>query len=527
MLACGARERAAAARIRCMRIVRVAVPLVLVASVRAASQGQDVPCPVVKTEALPPCDAPAARNALALVDGSKLTTSDLDEGVRKRVDGLDTAVAEARRKALDAEIDDALLRLEAERRKLSLRDLWESEVLRKTASPTEESLRKEYEGWKKWYPDAPFEDLRKRLTGVVLEANRMKREAEFARSLRARFPVAMGRDPNTPDLPPDAVLATVGGRKITRASAATRLDAAAFGVRESVYWAERSALEKLVTERLIKAEAEKRGLTAEALRKLEIDDRIAKPTDEEIEKEWEKSDKKMQGGLEAARSKISDFLREQRKDALEVDLDKKLREGRDIKVDLAGPVPPAVEIDLAGAPSRGPADAPVTLVEFADFECPHCGAMWAVVEEALRPYGARVRYVFRNFPLPFHEFALDAAMAARAAQRQGRFFELASLLFGNQKALSRPELVKWGAKAGLDAERLSRELEAGRDAADVLLERKVGERVGVLGTPMFFVNGVFAGWEAHDVASVRAVVDAALAKAGGAPSAPTSRPAAP
>jgi protein-disulfide isomerase len=497
-----------------MRIVRAAVPLVLLASLRAAGQGQDMPCPVVKTEMLAPCDAPAAGAALGTVDGVKLTASDFDEAVRKRVAGLDAAVAEARRKALDAEIDDALLRLEAGRRKLSLRDLWEAEVLRKTPPPNEQSLRKEYEDWKKRYPDTPFEDLRNRLASVVLGENREKREAEFARSLRDRFPVAMGQDPNTPNLPVDAVLATVGDRKITRAFAATRLDGAAFGARDRVYWAEWSALEKLVTDRLVKAEAEKRGITPEALRKAEIDDRIVKPTDEEIAQEWEKSGEKTKGGLDAARSRISDSLRKQRKYALEEELDKKLRAGRAIKVDLPTPVAPVVEIDLEGAASRGPADAPVTLVEFADFECPHCGKMWTTVEEALKPYGNRVRYVFRNFPLSFHEFALESAMAARAAQRQGRFFELAGLLFTNQKALSRPELVKWASKAGLDVDRFSRELEAGGDAADVLLERKVGERVGVQGTPMLFVNGVFPGWEAHDVASIRAVVDAALTKAG-------------
>ncbi len=140
-----------------------------------------------------------------------------------------------------------------------------------------------------------------------------------------------------------------------------------------------------------------------------------------------------------------------------------------------------------------------------------------VVEDALKPYGTRVRHAFLNFPLPFHEFALEAAMAGRAAQRQGRFFELASLLFANQKALSRPDLVRWASKAGLDVGRFSRDLEAGTGAVDVLLERREGQRIGVQGTPMLFVNGVFAGWEVHDVAGIRAVVDTALARRGVAP----------
>ncbi|MFI5119183.1 MAG: thioredoxin domain-containing protein [Thermoanaerobaculia bacterium] len=510
-----------------MRIVRATMPLVLIASLRALGQGPDAPCPVVRTEALPPCDAPAARSTLATLDGTKVTASDLDEAVRKRIDGLDAAVAEARRKALDAEVDDTLLRLEAERRKVSFRDLWESEVLRKTPPPTEESLRLEYEDWKKWYPDTPFEDLRNRLVSVVRDANREKREAEFARSLRGRFPVAPGLDPSAQGLARDAVLATVGDRKITRGSAATRLEAAAYGARSSVYYAERSALEALVTKRLIKAEAEKRGISPEALRNAEVDDRILKPTDEEVAKEWEEWGEKTKGGLEAARSRVAASLEKQRKAALEDELDKKLRSGRAIKVDLPAPASPVLEINLSGAASRGPSDAPVTLVEFADFECPHCGKMWPIVEEALEPYGARVRYVFRNFPLPFHEFALEAAMAAHAAHRQGRFFELADLLFANQKTLTRAHLVQLAAKAGLDADRFSRDLQAGGDAADVLLEKREGERIGVQGTPMLFVNGVFAGWEVHDVAGIRAVLDAAFAKASGTALAPAVKAATP
>ena len=165
----------------------------------------------------------------------------------------------------------------------------------------------------------------------------------------------------------------------------------------------------------------------------------------------------------------------------------------------------------------------MTVVEYADFECPHCAKTWRAVEEALKPYGGRVRYVFRNFPLPFHEHALEAAEAARAAQAQGRFFEVADLLFRNQKALDTPSLKKYAAEAGCDAARFAADLDGGRYAADVLLEARDGERVGVAGTPMFYVNGVWLRWESADVAGIRAAVDAAL---GGAarPAAKAARP---
>lgn len=183
------------------------------------------------------------------------------------------------------------------------------------------------------------------------------------------------------------------------------------------------------------------------------------------------------------------------------------------KILLEPPAAPVVFPDLAGAPTRGGgASAPVTVVEFGDFQCPPCGRVWKIVDEALRPYGDRVRYVFRNSPLAFHENAQKAAEAARAAQAQGRFFEYADVLFKNQKALDASSLKRYAAETGLDVARFAADLDGGRYAADVLLERRAAVRAGCIGTPTFLVNGAVLRPNESTLEGIRAAVDAALAR---------------
>ena len=139
----------------------------------------------------------------------------------------------------------------------------------------------------------------------------------------------------------------------------------------------------------------------------------------------------------------------------------------------------------------GPADAPVTLVEYGDYQCPHCGSAYPVVQAVQRQLGDRLRFVFRNFPLSeSHEYAERAAEAAEAAGDQGQFWEMHDMLYEHQSALDDPHLVSYATTLGLDVARFTRELEAGTFAAKVRGDFRSGVRSGVNGTPTFFINGV-------------------------------------
>jgi protein-disulfide isomerase len=137
----------------------------------------------------------------------------------------------------------------------------------------------------------------------------------------------------------------------------------------------------------------------------------------------------------------------------------------------------------------GPTHAPVTLVEYGDFECPHCGRAHPIVQAIRRYMGDQLRFVYRHFPLvEAHPHAEPAAEAVEAAGAQGRFWDMHDMLFRNQRALEPEDLVLYAAKAGIDAQRFSRELVMGVYARKVSDDFRGGIRSGVNGTPTFYIN---------------------------------------
>jgi len=141
--------------------------------------------------------------------------------------------------------------------------------------------------------------------------------------------------------------------------------------------------------------------------------------------------------------------------------------------------------------AQGPAGAPVTLVEYGDFECPYCGQAYPIVKALQARLGGRLRFVFRHFPLSeSHPHAEHAAEMAEAAGAQGKFWEMHDVLYEHQRALSDRDLTAYAAALGLDEVRATRELEQGTYEAKVQADFRGGVRSGVNGTPTFFIDGV-------------------------------------
>jgi protein-disulfide isomerase len=139
---------------------------------------------------------------------------------------------------------------------------------------------------------------------------------------------------------------------------------------------------------------------------------------------------------------------------------------------------------------RGPYDAPVTLVEYGDFECPFCGIAYPVVKALEKHYGDRLRVVFRSFPLEMHPHTEAASEAAEFAAEAGRFWEMHDALYEHQRALDVRHLLGYARDLGLDPEALEIALRDGTYAGIVAEQKESGEESGIPGTPAFFLNDV-------------------------------------
>ncbi|MEO8905018.1 MAG: thioredoxin domain-containing protein [Polyangiaceae bacterium] len=146
-------------------------------------------------------------------------------------------------------------------------------------------------------------------------------------------------------------------------------------------------------------------------------------------------------------------------------------------------------VELDDSPAKGPSGAPVTIVEFADFECPHCGATRPMLDEFMKRYDGQLRLVYKNFPLGMHQYAERAARAAVAAYRQNKFWDMEVALFDNQQNLEPSNVENLAKSIGLDMPRFLKDRDSEATADFVSRDRKEGDKLELTGTPSIFING--------------------------------------
>jgi len=183
------------------------------------------------------------------------------------------------------------------------------------------------------------------------------------------------------------------------------------------------------------------------------------------------------------------------------------------------PAPTPVNVAQAGAEpphSIGPADAPVTLEEFGDFQCPPCGLLYPVLKDMEKEFGSRLRVIFREYPLvPTHPHALAAARSAEAAGMQGKFWEMHDMLFTNQRTWhasfdARPIFDDYAVKIGLDLEKFKRDLNGSVVEQRIFLDGKRAHALGVSGTPTVFMNGREIPFESLPPEKLRPIIQAEI-----------------
>jgi protein-disulfide isomerase len=167
------------------------------------------------------------------------------------------------------------------------------------------------------------------------------------------------------------------------------------------------------------------------------------------------------------------------------------------------------EVSTEGSPARGPADAPIEIVEFSDFQCPFCSRVTPTLKQVEQEYGDKVRIVFKHFPLSIHPKAPAAHAASVAAHNQGKFWEMHDRIFGNQGEMSEEKYVAYAQELGLDVEKFKKDMEDPETKAAVERDTKQAATLSVRGTPGFFINGRFLSG-AQPFAAFKRIIDEEL-----------------
>ncbi len=456
-----------------------------------------------------PAPAPRAPVLIAIVNGQNLTTADIDPRARELADTLDQRIADTGKQILEMEINTLLLASEASRRRITPQQFYDLEVTRKIGEPSAAEIAKFMADNDVNVAPDDAASARKQVIDYLRSEREAAISAALVKRLRTTTPVVKGALLSGLNMPASTVLATVRGVPITAGTINERLKPIVYNLRVSTYRPQREALDQTIDDMLLLAEANRRGVGPEEIVRKEISDKLRPPTEDEIAKFFNENRASFKGDLNSARNQIAAYLQEQNRFRLDGELSALLRKGANIRILLNEPAAPAQAVSVDDDPSRGPANAPVTVVEFTDFQCPSCAAMHPVLEEVLKTYGTKVRFVVRDFPLAIHPDARKAAEAANAAHAQGKFFEYAALLFKNQKALDVPSLKKYATELGLDRVRFDAALDGGKFAAEVKHDLAQGELYGVGATPTIFINGVMLTELSPD--ALRAAIDRALA----------------
>jgi protein-disulfide isomerase len=324
-----------------------------------------------------------------------------------------------------------------------------------------------------------------------------------------RASASAATDPAASSASAPDVVAEVNGAPITAGELNQKASSRLAQLRQQEYEIRRQALDELIADRLIAAEARKRGISPDELLRREVDARVEPPPPGQVESIYEQAKDRFPGQTrEQAQKRIRELLDQRAQAERRAAFEQELRDAAKVTIRLEAP---RVAIAIPkGAPATGPASAPVTIVEFTDYQCPFCHRAQGVMDTILARYKGRVRLVHLDFPLPGHPGAMPAARAAHCAGDQGKFWEYHHNLMTTPGAFDQTDLTGRAAALGLERGAFASCLASGRHDAAIEASVTEGEGVGVNATPTYFINGrMLSG--ARPFEAFAEVIDAELA----------------
>ena len=282
------------------------------------------------------------------------------------------------------------------------------------------------------------------------------------------------------------VVVEINGKKLTLGELEQKHPTALFKARNAFFETQRKAVAAFVDEYLLEELAKKENLTVEQSWEKHVTSKIAKdPSEEALRVYYEGVDTKET--FEAVRDRIIESIRERRLAAAKDAFMKSLRDSAKVSYHVA---PPRVQMSMKDTPVRGAANARVTLVEFADYECPYCQQIQPTLDRLEAEFKGKIAFAYKDMPLPMHPNAPKAAEATHCAEAQGKYWEFHDLL-GKNKQLALPALKEAARTLKLNTEAFDKCLDSGEKAPIIAAHSKEAQALGVEGTPSFVVNGRF------------------------------------
>jgi protein-disulfide isomerase len=285
-----------------------------------------------------------------------------------------------------------------------------------------------------------------------------------------------------------SVIFVIDGTKVTLADFERQHPVALFQARNTFFEAEKKAIEEYVDEFLLQQQAKKEGVTVPQLLEAHVNNSVAKvptPSDEALRIYYEGLD--TAESFDAVKDKIVEHLRDRRIAKAKTAYMQSLRSQAKIEMKLT---PPRAEVSLVNTPVRGASDPVLTLVEYADYECPYCQQIQPDLNKLEAAYKGKIAFAYKDVPLPMHTHAQKAAEAAHCAGVQTKYWEYHDLLLSS-KELEVPQLKGMARQLKLDGAAFDKCLDSGQEAGLVKDQLAEAQKLGIQGTPSFFLNGRF------------------------------------
>lgn len=387
------------------------------------------------------------------------TTADLSAEARAAWEQRDRSYTSAREQLLSQLVTEQILNLEARSIGTTTAKLVD-QIKSRIADPSEDEVKRTYDSNLQALGNKPLSEVRTAIVRFLRQDPEERSVKAFVDNLAVKYKISYQTDINTAGLKLTDVLFTVNGRPVTAEEFENKYRLTLYSVKADLVDEIALDLTESIFNAITETEAAALKVDQQAFLAREITDKLKEFSDEE-------------------RVRLANGLRDRLFTKYKVKF-------------LISPPPPIVQkISADDDPARGPINAPVTVVMFVDFQCSACARTHPILQKVLAEFPGKVRFVARDFPLEsIHENAFRAALAAGAANAQGKFFEYGELLYKNQDALDDASLKKYAAEVGLNVRQFELDFASEKTVAEVRKDMSDGDSYGITATPTIFVNGV-------------------------------------